>query len=214
MNAGATARLGLRLLLALGLWLAVAVRWGPGLTAAFLPVLHWEIARLDGSFEVVDLAQAQVGPDRAIRLIAVLRKTLLVGEHVVLPDPRRRARVSTPAGHLLQPWVLGLALICAWPLPQGGFGAKLVAASARGAAGVALLALATLFDLPLLLLAELHDLYEYAVAPDSLSPGMAWAQFLEGGGRLTLGLAAGLTAIGLGAAAARLREARTRSRRP
>ena len=180
----------IRFVLALGVLLVLGHVYGKILTTALLPVFRWEITQLDDAYQVLDLALSQQGADTVVRLQAGLARILVVGGKVLQPDPRARADVSTLAGHVTQPAILALALILAWPTRRAAIEYPLRILVA--CVGIALVILA---DVPLVLWAELWDIHVSAFEPDRFSPLLIWRDFLQGGGRFVLGLAAGVLAV-------------------
>lgn len=178
-----------RFVLALGVLLVLSHLYGKVLATALLPVFRWEITQLDDAYQVLDLTLSQQGADTVVRLEAGLARIIVLGGHALQPDPRARADVSTLAGHIMQPAILSLALILAWPTR------KVIEYPVRvliAAGGIAFVILA---DVPFVLWAALWDIHVSAFEPERFSPLLIWRDFLQGGGRFALGLAVGVLAV-------------------
>ena len=184
----------IRFVLALVLLLVLSHFVGKALTQALLPLLRWEIAQLDDNYRVLDLALAQQGADTVVRLEVGLARVQVFGAHVIYPDPRARATISTLAGYITQPVILCLVLILAWPARKNR---EYPLRALIAFIGIALVILA---DVPFVLWAELWDLHVSAFEPNRFSPLLIWKNFLQGGGRFVLGLAVGMLAIVAGQA--------------
>ena len=186
-----------RFVLALSVLLVLSHLYGKILATVLLPVFRWEITQLDDSYQVLDLTLSQQGADTVVRLEAGLARIIVLGGHALQPDPRARADVSTLAGHITQPVILGLALILGWPTRKAVIEYPLRALVAGG--GMALIILA---DVPFVLWAALWDIHVSAFEPERFSPLLIWRDFLQGGGRFALGLGVGVLAVMAGQALA------------
>ena len=192
----------IRLVLALGVLLALGHTYGKPLATALLPLFRWEIEQLDDTYQVLDLSLGQQGADTVVRLEVGLARVLLIGGRVLYPDPRARADVSTLAGHITQPAILSLALILAWPARKAAIEYPVRALIACGGSALVIMA-----DVPFVLWAEVWDIHVSAFEPERFSPLLLWKNFLQGGGRFVLGLAVGVLAVEIGKRLAAWREA-------
>jgi len=154
-----------------------------------LPLFRWELGVLDDHYKIVQLGLATQGADGVIRLDVTLQRPVFVSGHLVLPDPRGRANVTTLSGNVLQPVIVFLALLVAWP--ARGW----TETAARTCCGLLLLPVLMMVDVPFVLMGELWALLLDRHAPTSFSPVIAWKEFLQGGGRLALAFTAGGLAI-------------------
>lgn len=202
MSPGASPRplaaFALRLLMATVLLGALAVRHGADLVQAILPLLRAELAALDDNYRIHDLRLQQMGADRVVYVEVSQARTIMLGEQVFVADPRGRANASTLVAHLTLPLVLLGACALAWPLSSAGTRltggqrisrilGRLLAMSLGGAAVLAL-------DVPFVLWAEIWSLHVDAAQPDRVSALLMWHDFLQGGGRMALGVALGCLA--------------------
>ncbi len=181
--------LALRLLLATMLALTLARGFGREATQALLPLIGHTLTWLDDHYRILALTVGSEAADSVIRLRATLSRPLVVGGHLVLPDPRGWAEVTTPMGRLLQPPSILLALALAWPASRWQeWPMRLLLA-----APFALTAM--LLDTPFIIWAGLWDLHAHVYETGRFSPLLAWARLLDGGGRLLLGLLGGVAVI-------------------
>jgi hypothetical protein len=186
---------GWRFLAACALLLTATHVWGRAAIEWLLPLLRMEIGWIDDHYRVLGLTLAAQGADSVLRLDVNLQRIMVVGSHVVHPDPRGHAHVTTLTGHVLQPAILGLAVLATWPaLAMREYALRLVF-------GLATIGAVLAIDVPFVLVGELWALAHERFAPGSFSPLLMWTGFLQGGGRLALGLLAGATAV---AAASRI----------
>lgn len=174
---------GLRFLLACILLLTLAQVYGHDFVAALFPVFRWALGFLDDHYRILFLGLTSQGADSVVRLDVTLARPVIVGGRLILPDPRGIATVTTLAGHVLQPAILMLAVLAAWPVRQ------LHEYLARVAGGAVMLALLLLVDVPFVLLAEIWSMLTDVHTPGHYSPLIAWSTFLQSGGRLALALA-------------------------
>lgn len=180
---------GLRFMLAMALLLAANHFAGERTIESLLPLMKREIAWLDDTYRVIDLKLDRQGADRVIRLEVGLANPVVLGGRVLLPDPRARANASTLAGSVMQPVVLCLALIAAWPARRP------TEYPFRALIAFVGLVLAVLADVPFVLWGEVWHIQVSALEPDRFSPLLVWKDFLQGGGRFVLGLLVGALAI-------------------
>lgn len=179
----------LRLVLVTACLTALAAMFQRELVQALLPWLeHW-IAWLDATYRTVRLGLVQGGADLALQRTVTLAQVTVVGGQVLMPDPRGLGVFAVPAGHMLQPVVIASSLALAWPLRAAS---ELLL---RLLMLVPALATVVAVDLPLTLVALPWEVHVAAFEPDRFSPLLLWSQFLQGGGRLALGLLAGLGAV-------------------
>lgn len=186
---------GCRFIAALVFLLILSARFGPMLIDQILPVMRWQIAQLDDRYRILELDQTKQGPDSVVRLAVSLKKPVIIGEKVIHADARSRGQITIPSGHILQPWIIGLALLFAWPLQTAGTVQRLASVLMRLVSGVLLLGLITLIDMPFVMLAEIWDIFVSLYTPNDFSLLIAWGHFLDGGGRLAMGIVAGVIAI-------------------
>ena len=156
-----------------------------------LPLLQSELHWLDDNFNVSKLVLVKHGVDSVILLDVTLARFVVLGSRVIPPDPTDHATVTVLASSILQPMLVGLALIATWPVQRA------VQHFWRFAIGLLLLLLLLPLDVPLVLLGKLWELILMANALHHFSLLVAWMDFMQGGGRLALALCAAIVAISL-----------------
>jgi hypothetical protein len=190
----------LRALLVVGLLMWLFQQSAPALVDGLRPLLGWALDLCAGDFRVLSLEFVDDRGNRALAALAQLDHVLEAGGRIIVPDGVSKVRVSSTLGNVLQPLLVGSALVLTWPARSW------LEALARVLTAPPLLLLALLLDTPLAFSVRMWHtvLQAHAVAHDS--PLLWWNTWLNAGGRLALGLAAAalaLAAAAWGAAALR-----------
>lgn len=179
----------LRLLAAIVVLLLLARGFGNDIVTHLLPLLGREIEIVVPQLRVLTIDLKQSGADSVVGLSAGPAPVVLVADQLLPLAPQTRFHVSTLAGHVLQPAVLFLAALIAWPSPsRRRYFLRLLA-------GLALLAPLIMIDVPFVLAAELHASLLDIAAPGTSSILLAWKDFLEAGGRVALAIVAAAGAL-------------------
>lgn len=181
-----------RLLLASGLLLALVLVFEKPLMETMLPLFRWELGQLDDRYRILFFGLAGQGADSVLRLDVTLVRPVVVGAHVVMPDPRGFATVTTLSGNLLQPVVVVFALVAAWPVTRK------IEYFLRVACGLPMVILFLLADVPFVLLAQIWAMFVESHAPGQFSPLLGWSAFLQSGGRLAIALALAALTVAMG----------------
>ena len=189
MSGGESGRIALRACLVVVLMSALTYTCGPGLLSRALPLLEYELRVLDGVCHDHRLRVATAGADTVVRVDARVRPAFVLAGRVFEVDEKSTASVTMLAGHAYQPLVLAVALAFAWPAPNRRMRA------ARTLLALVLALFIAAVDLPVVLAAELWEILRDAAVPGEQSIIGAWKSFLESGGRLCLGIAAGAIAV-------------------
>jgi hypothetical protein len=179
--------IGLRFVLALLALTAIGVYQGQAIIAEILPVLRWTFEQVADQYRVLKFALATTSSEHVIELKVTLARVIVVGENPVFPNPKGQATITTLSAHVLQPWIVGLAALFAWPLRHNH---RLREGVIRAMLGAVLLTLVMLVDVPLLLAGELSDIFTATYEPHKVNVLTLWVRFLEEGGRYVLAIAA------------------------
>jgi hypothetical protein len=158
------------------------------LIEALMPWLALCTEALDTTYRTVSF-MLRSGEELVLQRTVTLEETTVVGTQVLTPNPLGQAVLTTPAGHVLQPLVLALAIVLGWPVHRP------IAYVVRLAMVAPLLAGVFAIDVPAVLAALPWQLHVDAFEPDRFSPLLIWKDMMQGGGRLALGLTAGLLAV-------------------
>ncbi len=150
------------------------------------PLAH-TLAWVASDFRVLEFGFASDRGNRSLAAVARLEHTVVIGETAVVPDDSPMV-VSANVGTVLQPVLAALVLVLAWP---GG----LVEIMMRLLLLMPLLAIVLLVDTPLSMAAWLWFALFQMHDPGHASPLLWWSTFLNGGGRLVLGLTVAAVAI-------------------
>lgn len=160
----------------------VAHVWGERAVTHVLPALQAEIAWLDDTYDVRSLTLDTEGADHVVRLLVSQRHYIQLAGRLFEPNPLGRANASTLVGHLILPVVVLVGVVLAWPARSLGAWwwrwPKLLSASA----------LLVALNVPLVLWAGIWHLHVDAFAPETWSPLLVWADFLQAGGEHVLAL--------------------------
>ncbi|HTY03050.1 MAG TPA: hypothetical protein VMC81_04895 [Rhodocyclaceae bacterium] len=167
--------------------------FGDAIVSESLPLLREELQLLVPELEVLDVAVTQAGADSVISVEAAPTAVVVVAGQLLPIARQSRYRVSTLAGHVLQPIILAVAIVAAWP------GRRLRQIVLGFVVLVPFVFVAMSLDVPVVLAAELHSMLLDLVAPDSFSILIAWKDALEGGGRFVLAMAAAAAAVSIAA---------------
>jgi hypothetical protein len=179
-----------RLPLATALVLLAAHLWSHDLLVQLKPVLSWALETAADDFAVLQFDFAKDRGNDSLVALAQLKRTLMFGSTAVVPDGVTAMAVGSATGNALQPMLVALVLMLAWP-------AHLLEMAVRLAIGTALQAGVLLINTPLSMAAWLWFAHLQRYAPDERSALVWWNIFLNGGGRLVLGLASAVLAIAL-----------------
>jgi hypothetical protein len=183
-------QIALRVLVATVLVIAVAKMASRDIVAWVLPGLTACLAWVAEDFEVKSVEFVKDRNDAALAARAMLKRTVFLGGHAVVPDGEAEIYTSTTLGLVLQGAFVALVLVLAWP-------AGLVEWLVRLAIATSLIAMLMFIDAPLTLAAGMWKSMLVVFEPGRSSVLIAWRTFLNGGGRLALGLVAGAIAIAL-----------------
>lgn len=182
---------GLRLAIAILVLAALAWRFGSALASPLLPLFAWEIETVAPQFRILAIGMGSGGADTVISVEAGPAPAVVVAGRLLPLAPQSRFEATTLAGHVLQPLVLLLAVVLAWPARRWPRYAL------RLAAALPLLLLLPMLDVPLVLAAELEATLIELSRSGSFSALEAWKTFLEGGGRLALPIVAAGACVAL-----------------
>lgn len=190
----------MRLLFAAMVALPIAVLHGEHLVQAMLPMFGAVFEWVSDDFKLLRLAIDHEGADRVLRATVMWKHIVSIGGHVIYPDPRGTANVSTLMAHALQGPLTALLVTCAWP--SGGNSSR---EAWRGIASrmlvlVPLLLVLVCVDLPVVLVGELWQLALDALDPGADSMLVYWKNFMQGGGRYALGFGAAILSVHWGRA--------------
>jgi hypothetical protein len=188
-SASTSAAILVRVAFATALLLALVIFCAKPIAIALLPLYRMVFELITGDFRILYLGLSYEGADSVIRMDVTLSRTIAVAGHLVVANPQGIANVTTMVGNLFQPVMVGLIAILAWPF--GSWRIVLL----RLIILLLLALIETILDIPLLLAGELWGLFFDNLPPGSWSALTVWADFLQGGGRFVMGLAAATGSI-------------------
>jgi len=180
-----------RLLLAAAVLLPAAVLGGAGLQRASIPAMTAVFEAVAPDLAVRRMRVQAVDGEQRVTVAVTLARTTVIGERVMLADPRGEATAFTPAGHaLVAPLVAALAA-AAWPARSRR--EQVLRLGLWLPIGWALL----IIDPSLMLASTIWQLLVDGAAPGTSSLLGSVAGFLLGGGRIVLGMAVAAGIVGI-----------------
>lgn len=180
----------LRLSLATALMLTAAHFFSRQVVTLMLPTLTSALKHVASDFKIVRFDLADERNNASIAAFVLLDRTIVLGGHAIVPDGQSVMVVGTTIGTVLQPIWVAWVMVLAWPARMAELVLRIVTVSA-------MLVPVVLLDTPLSLAAWLWDVMVRLHEPSRASPLLWWNVFLNGGGRLVLGLIAGFLSIAL-----------------
>lgn len=181
----------LRLIIAAALVLPLLIFFIKPTVATLLPFYRAVFELIGDDYQILFLGLAIQGADSVIRLDVTLAKPVLLAGQFILPDARGSANVTTLVGHAMQPLAVALIVFLTWSCQ------KWQTMALRLTVLIPLLTLTLALDVPFVFAAELWGLFIDGLAPGKWSPMIAWSTFLQGGGRIALGLTAALVSVAI-----------------
>lgn len=188
---GAAARhLAWRVLLATSLVLLASHWYAREAVTRLMPALSWGLTTVADDFKVLSVELMADRGQASIGAVVRLERSLFLGGQVVVPDAASTMVVGAAIGNVLQPMLVALVLMLAWPASWFEMALRLLV-------GTGLQAGVLLLNVPCSMAAWLWLVQLKQYAPDTVSPLVWWNTFLNGGGRLVLGMACAALAIAL-----------------
>ena len=150
------------------------------LVAAAMPPFRGWLSWIDSTYRTIDLSVTRVNGEAVVQRIATPAHPHVAGDNVVYADPRTRITTEAAAGIVLQPLVLAMALVLAWPWRTAPELAVRMALATPLAVAVVLL------DVPLILVGVAWYDELSLLGQTAFSPLVYWADFMNAGGRFAL----------------------------
>ena len=179
----------LRLLLATALILPLSIHYADSIVRMLMPLYRLVFEVIGEDYRIIFFGLAARGAESVIRVDVSMAHALVLGGHLVFPDPRGTANVTTPVMQVVQPATVALIAALAWPC------SSLKRWLLRLTSLVFFLLIITSLDAPFLLAGEVWSLVIDHMAPGTESALVTWSQFLQGGGRVILGVFAALVSL-------------------
>lgn len=177
----------LRLVFAATILLILGRVYETVLVAPMLPAFAWTIEAVDDRLRVEHIGIANRKANTFIELKATPVRMMMLGHRTLMPDPKLFFAPAILLGNVLQPVILFLAIVLAWP------GTRLRSLAARLLLAVPMTAL-LIVNVPLGFVGVMQDFREYF--PDApVTPLVYWNDFLQTGGPLALAIAASVLVV-------------------
>jgi len=168
--------------------LALGRVYGVTLVAPILPALAWVIEATDDHFRVDQIHVASKQNNTVIQLKVTPTQPMILGARVLMPKPSLRFEPSILVGSVLQPIIVFLSILLAWPAK----GVLVIPRRLLLAVPVAVVLIAT--NAPLGLVGAIWDFREYFPHME-VHPLVYWNDFLQTGGPLVMAIAAGVLVV-------------------
>jgi hypothetical protein len=178
----------IRLVILIAILLTLGRVYGSTIVTPMLPALTWVIEAVDDRLRVDHATIVNRSADTVIQLKVTPIRMLFIGDRMLMPDTQLHFDPTTLIGSVLQPVILLLAIILAWPV------ARLRALPARLILATPMMALLLVTNVPLGFVGTMQDFREYVPeAPVSLM--VYWNDFLQTGGPLALAIATSILVV-------------------
>jgi len=174
----------LRLVICAAILITLGRVFGATLVSPILPALAWEIEAADDRFHVDQVKIVKRQTDTIIQLKVRPVRALMFGNRVLLPDSSLFFEPSILVGSVLQPVILFLSIMVAWPTSV-----PLREMALRQLLAIPATLLLLSINIPLGQIGAMLDYRQYLPnAPVSLI--VYWNDFLQSGGPSAISIAA------------------------
>lgn len=178
----------IRLVVLAAILLTLGRIYGTAIVTPMLPAMSWVIEAVDDRLQVDHAFIANRSADTVIQLKVTPIRMLVIGGRILMPDAQLHFDPTTLIGSVMQPVIILLAIILAWPVT------RLWALPARLLLAMPMMVLLMVVNVPLGFVGTMQDFREYVPeAPVSLM--VYWNDFLQTGGPLALAIAAGVLVV-------------------
>lgn len=178
----------IRLVILVAILLTLGRVYGSAIVSPMLPALIWMIETVDDRLRVDHAFIVDRSADTVIQLKVTPIRMLFLGDRLLMPDAQLHFDPTTLVGSVLQPVILLLAIILAWPAT------RLRALLARLVIAVPMMAVLLVVNVPLGFVGVMQDFREYLPAAP-VTALVYWNDFLQTGGPLALAIAAGVLVV-------------------
>ncbi|MBT9519297.1 MAG: hypothetical protein IV101_00255 [Dechloromonas sp.] len=178
----------IRLVILAAILLSLGRVYGTTIVTPMLPALTWVIEAVDDRLRVDQVSIVNRSADTVIQLKVTPIRMVFLGDRMLMPDAKLFFHPSTLLGSVLQPVILLLAIILAWPADC------LRALPARLLLAAPMMALLLVVNVPLGFVGVMQDFREYLQAAP-VTPLVYWNDFLQTGGPLALAIAAAILVV-------------------
>jgi hypothetical protein len=161
---------------------------------SLLPLFRTWLDFIDDTYRTVDLSVVTARGESVVRRLVTAGHIHIVAGAMVYPDSSRLLSSEAATGIVLQPLILAIALLIAWPWQR----ARELAL--RFAAAALLMPAVMLLDVPMMLygFAWFDEIKE--LDPNRFSLVVTWADAMNAGGRFALTVAAVVLSVAAGSA--------------
>ncbi|HEY4213694.1 MAG TPA: hypothetical protein VGM84_19605 [Steroidobacteraceae bacterium] len=187
----------LRVAAASAVVLSLANVGGGSVVRTLVPAIRQTIGWMEDDFVVLDLAVAQEERREGLRLRADLAHVVHLNGYQIKPINTSTKQLSgwyqviITIGGVLQTALMALIFVLAWPAES------IKTLGLRTLMSLPMLAVFTVVDTAMALLANLWMPFVHDLDPGGFWPRIVWDKLLEGGGRLVLGIVLAAIVIAL-----------------
>lgn len=178
----------IRLVILAAILLTLGRVYGTAIVTPMLPALSWVIEAVDDRLRVDHAIIANRSADTVIQLKVTPIRMVFLGDRMLMPEAKLHFDPTTLLGGVLQPVILLLAIILAWPA------AHLWVLPARLLVAVPMMVFLLVVNVPLGFVGVMQDFREYLPAAP-VTTLVYWNDFLQTGGPLALAIAAGILVV-------------------
>jgi hypothetical protein len=180
----------IRLVLLAAILITLGRLYGTAIVTPMLPALTWVIEAVDDRLRVDHVVIVNRAADTVIQLQVTPIRMLFLGDRMLMPENKLHFDPSTLLGSVLQPVILLLAIILAWPAGH------LRALPARLLLAIPMMVVLLVVNVPLGFVGVMQDFREIIPAA-AVTPLVYWNDFLQTGGPLALAIAAGILVVSI-----------------
>jgi hypothetical protein len=174
-----------------------------------IPLYRFTIMHLDSRLDISSLSVIEHQGQQFVQFVGLVSRPFFINEQYFLIERALFSRSRIPLDYALQPMVIFLTFIFAWPAGQpSSRNARLAAKQIRIylityfyriCMGAPLILMLMLFDFPMQFIYMLWADLEKSLNATGEAHGylLFWSDFLNGGGLIMLSLAISIVAIGL-----------------
>ena len=178
----------LRLVILAAILLTLGRVYGTAIVTPMLPALTWIIEAVDDRLQVDNAFIVNNSADTVIQLKVTPIRMLFLGDRMLMPDAKLHFDPTILLGSVLQPVILLLAIILAWPA------ARLQVLPVRLLFALPMMVSLLVVNVPLGFVGLMQDFQEYLPAAP-VSPLVYWNDFLQAGGPLVLAITASVLVV-------------------
>jgi hypothetical protein len=173
--------------------LLLTYQLGDVIIKALIPLYQWAIKLIDYRFDMTTVSISKMQGENFLQLEVVLSQPFWLGAQQIAPTQPIYNSAAMPLGYALQPFIIILTMILAWPAKH------FITILYRFIIGMPLIMIVMILDMPIQLVNSTWQSFEKTLQLNIATTSWPdlWSDFLNGGGLIALSIACGLLAVGL-----------------